>query len=159
MELSKEPIETPCAILPNKSTNFRNLIFEFNNIKYEIGVSLYSNAILIIITTNGKIGNLYSLDLSSEHMLDSYTKSQEDKELETAECLLGNRRDERSHFISNVLLSLLSNKISLKSSKIQKLVLSIALPPLDNDKEFELGDKYKQMIDVLKEKLLLILDI
>lgn len=159
MEISKETIDQPCSMKPIELSNFQHITFDHDNTKYEIGISLYSNAIFIIITTNGKIGNLYSLDLSSEQMLDSYTKSKEEKELETAECLLGNRRDERNLFISNVLLSLLSSKISLKSSKIQKLVLSLKLPPSNNDKEFELDDKKKQLIDVLKAKLLSILAI
>ena len=42
----------------DSNSNFRQIFFEYEQIKYEISVSLYSNLIFIIISSEGKITNL-----------------------------------------------------------------------------------------------------
>ena len=68
--------EDKSVIEVSQQTNYRYGFFEYNKIKYEIGISLYQNAILILITYNGKIGNMYTLDIEEEDkkILELYAK-------------------------------------------------------------------------------------
>ena len=50
----------------DSSENFRKKTFEFCKSTYELAISLYTNAIFIIITPNGKIGNMYIMDIDDD---------------------------------------------------------------------------------------------
>lgn len=157
---NKLPQENKSVIEVGSQANYRNGFFEYNKIKYEIGVSLYQNAILILITYNGKIGNMYTLDIEEEDNIDSFIDENETPEIKTADCVLGDRRNEKINFISNLILTDLSKKISKKNSKIQKLIFSLTLSEIFNtDKEFSITPEVRGLIDTLKEEINKILNI
>ena len=142
----------------DSNSNFRQSNFEYKNIKYEISVSLYSNLIFIIISSEGKITNLYSMDTDAFTEENNYYDNEEDKsEIEIAKCILGDRRNEKNQFIANLLLTYISKSISSKSDKIEKIILSLNLnnPNEYNEKNlnFELSNESKQLIDILKSNI------
>ena len=63
----------------DSNSNFRQSNFEYKNIKYDISVSLYSNLIFIIISSEGKITNLYSMDTDAFTEENNYYDNEEDK--------------------------------------------------------------------------------
>ena len=142
----------------DSNSNFRQSNFEYKNIKYEISVSLYSNLILINISSEGKITNLYSMDTDAFTEENNYYDNEEDKsEIEIAKCILGDRRNEKNQFIANLLLTYISKSISSKSDKIEKIILSLNLnnPNENNEKNlnFELSNETKELIDILKSNI------
>ena len=142
----------------DSNSNFRQSNFEYKNIKYDISVSLYSNLIFIIISSEGKITNLYSMDTDAFTEENNYYDNEEDKsEIEIAKCILGDRRNEKNQFIANLLLTYLCKSISSKSDKIEKIVLSLNLNNTHNKNEnnlnFELTKEIKELIDILKTNL------
>ena len=142
----------------DSNSNFRQSNFEYKNIKYEISVSLYSNLIFIIISSEGKITNLYSMDTDVFTEENNYYDNEEDKsEIEIAKCILGDRRNEKNQFIANLLLTYISKSISSKSDKIEKIILSLNLnnPNENNEKNlnFELSNETKELIDILKSNI------
>ena len=90
----------------NKSVNF-----SYNNQKYEINVSLYSNAVMIFICYNAKLANMYELniDLEEEQEKNAYNdligEENEVKDIDIAECILGKRGNERFNFMANFIIS------------------------------------------------------
>ena len=142
----------------DSNSNFRQSNFEYKNIKYEISVSLYSNLIFIIISSEGKITNLYSMDTDSFSEENNFYHDEEDNsEIEIAQCILGDRRNEKNQFIANLLLTYLCKSISSKSDKIEKIILSLNLnnPNENNEKNlnFELSNETKELIDILKSNI------
>ena len=142
----------------DSNSNFRQSNFEYKNIKYEISVSLYSNLIFIIISSEGKITNLYSMDTDAFTEENNYYDNEEDKsEIEIAKCILGDRRNEKNQFIANLLLTYISKSISSKSDKIEKIILSLNLNnPNENNENnlnFELSNETKELIDILKSNI------
>ncbi len=142
----------------DSNSNFRQSNFEYRNIKYDISVSLYSNLIFIIISSEGKITNLYSMDTDVFTEENNYYDNEEDKsEIEIAKCILGDRRNEKNQFIANLLLTYISKSISSKSDKIEKIILSLNLnnPNENNEKNlnFELSNETKELIDILKSNI------
>ena len=142
----------------DSNSNFRQSNFEYKNIKYDISVSLYSNLIFIIISSEGKITNLYSMDTDAFTEENNYYDNEEDKsEIEIAKCILGDRRNEKNQFIANLLLTYISKSISSKSDKIEKIILSLNLnnPNENNEKNlnFELSNETKEIIDILKSNI------
>ena len=142
----------------DSNSNFRQSNFEYKNIKYDISVSLYSNLIFIIISSEGKITNLYSMDTDAFTEENNYYDNEEDKsEIEIAKCILGDRRNEKHQFIANLLLTYISKSISSKSDKIEKIILSLNLNnPNENNENnlnFELSNETKELIDILKSNI------
>jgi phage anti-repressor protein len=142
----------------DSNSNFRQSNFEYKNIKYDISVSLYSNLIFIIISSEGKITNLYSMDTDAFTEENNYYDNEEDKsEIEIAKCILGDRRNEKNQFIANLLLTYISKSISSKSDKIEKIILSLNLNnPNENNENnlnFELSNETKELIDILKSNI------
>ena len=142
----------------DSNSNFRQSNFEYKNIKYDISVSLYSNLIFIIISSEGKITNLYSMDTDAFTEENNYYDNEEDKsEIEIAKCILGDRRNEKNQFIANLLLTYISKSISSKSDKIEKIILSLNLnnPNENNEKNlnFELSNETKELIDKIKNNI------
>ncbi len=142
----------------HSNSNFRQISFEYEQIKYEISVSLYSNLIFIIISSEGKITNLYSMDTDSFSEENNFYHEEEDNsEIEIAKCILGDRRNEKNQFIANLLLSYLCKSISYKSDKIEKIILSLNLnntnDKTENTLNFELTKETKELIDILKTNL------
>ena len=154
-----EDKQTACTEI-DSSTNYRHDTFEVNKIKYVIGISIYSNAIMIIVTYNGKIGNMYTLDAEEEEEI-NYIEEGDAPEIKMCQCILGDRRNEKTLFISNLILSSIQKKISLKNSKIKKYLLSLTLDEShsSDNKEFTINEDTKVFISALKESLNKILNI
>jgi hypothetical protein len=137
--------------------NYRSLSFSYNEQKYEINVSLYSNAILVFISFNGKISNLYELNIDKseeEEMNDYMGDNPEDniKDIEIAECILGKRGNEQMNFIANFIMTYIKDIILKINSKINKICLSLSL---DNDfvTNIEEQNKVKGFLDIIKENI------
>ena len=99
--------------------NFRSVNFVYNEHNYEINVSLYSNAILIFVCFNGKISNLYELNLDIEEEqekndFDYMGENEEEniKDIEIAQCILGKRGNEHMDFIANFIMTYIKDIIS-----------------------------------------------
>ena len=74
--------------------------------------------------------------------------------------ILGDRRNEKINFISNLILSDLSKKISKKNSKIQKIIFSLTLSEfVIANKEFSITPEVRGLIVTLKEEINKILNI
>ena len=137
--------------------NYRSVSFKYNEQKYEINVSLYSNAILVFISFNGKISNLYELNIDKseeEEMNDYMGDNPEDniKDIEIAECILGKKGNEQMNFIANFIMTYIKDIILKINSKINKICLSLSL---DNDfvTNIEEQNKVKGFLDIIKENI------
>lgn len=138
--------------------NFRNLNFSFNEQNYEINVSLYSNAILVFISFNGKISKLYELnfDITEEQEInDDYLGEQEEnniKDVEVAQCILGKRGNEQMDFIANYIITYIKGIVLKINSKINKICLSLSLDKnLIN--EIEDINKIKDFLNITKDNI------
>jgi hypothetical protein len=147
------------------SQNFRKTTFEFCKCTYELAVSLYTNALFIIITPNGKIGNVYIMDIDDDDNEETLIRDelQEDDNntdcnyndaprIESSSCVLGDRRNEKTQFISDFILSFISKQLIKQTNAIDKLILSITLNADEyNDVlSFELTPHNKALIDIIK---------
>ena len=139
--------------------NFRSVNFVYNEHNYEINVSLYSNAILIFFCFNGKISNLYELNLDIEEEQEKnefdYMGENEDeniKDIEIAQCILGKRGNEHMDFIANFIMSYIKDIISKINSKICKICLSLSL---DNNLLNNINDhaKIKEFLNLAKSNI------
>ena len=139
--------------------NFRSVNFVYNEHKYEINVSLYSNAILIFVCFNGKISNLYELNLDIEeeqekNEFDYMGENEEEniKDIEIAQCILGKRGNEHMDFIANFIMSYIKDIISKINSKICKICLSLSL---DNNLLNNISDhaKIKEFLNLAKSNI------
>ena len=138
--------------------NFRNMNFSFNEQNYEINVSLYSNAILVFISFNGKISKLYELnfDITEEQEInDDYLGEQEEnniKDVEVAQCILGKRGNEQMDFIANYIITYIKGIVLKINSKINKICLSLSLDKnLIN--EIEDINKIKDFLNITKDNI------
>jgi len=138
------------------SNNYKSITFNYNNNNYEINTSLYSNAIMIFISFNGKISKMYELNLDIEEEQEKneynlFMSNDEDyiKDIDIAKCILGKRGNEQIDFISNFIMSYIKDSIIKINSKINKICLAINF---DNDfiKNIENNIKVKEFIDVIK---------
>lgn len=137
--------------------NYRSVNFTFNEQKYEINVSLYSNAILVFISYNGKISNLYELNIDNSEELemnDYYMDESEEniKDIEIAQCILGKRGNEQMNFIANFIMTYIKDIIVKINTKINKICLSLSL---DNNlvNNIEEHGKVKNFLNITKENI------
>ena len=139
--------------------NFRSVNFIYNEHNYEINVSLYSNAILIFVCFNGKISNLYELDLDIEeeqekNEFDYMGENEEEniKDIEIAQCILGKRGNEHMDFIANFIMTYIKDIISKINTKICKICLSLSL---DNNLLNNISDttKVKEFLNLTKSNI------
>ena len=150
-------MENNCIEEFKTNKNFRNVNFSFNEQNYEINVSLYSNAILMFICFNGKIANLYELNIDideEEEINDDYLGEKEDniKDIEVAQCILGKRGNEQMDFIANYIMSYIKTIILKINSKINKICLSLSL---DKNLISNMDDtnKIKDFLNITKENI------
>ena len=120
---------------------------------------MYSNAILIFVCFNGKISNLYELNLDIEeeqekNEFDYMGENEEDniKDIEIAQCILGKRGNEHMDFIANFIMTYIKDIISKINSKICKICLSLSL---DNDLLNNISDntKVKEFLNLTKSNI------
>ena len=138
--------------------NFRNVNFSFNEQNYEINVSLYSNAILVFISFNGKISKLYELniDITEEQEInDDYLGEQEEnniKDVEVAQCILGKRGNEQLDFIANYIITYIKGIVLKINSKINKICLALNLDE-DLIKNIDNDNIVKDFLNILKDNI------
>ena len=139
--------------------NFRSVNFVYNEHNYEINVTLYSNAILIFVCFNGKISNLYELNLDIEeeqekNEFDYMGENEEEniKDIEIAQCILGKRGNEHMDFIANFIMTYIKDIISKINTKICKICLSLRL---DNNLLNNISDntKVKDFLNLTKSNI------
>ncbi len=139
--------------------NFRTVNFIYNEQKYEINVSLYSNAILVFISFNGKISNIYelNLDVEEEQEMNDFNYmggNQEDniKDIDLAQCILGKRGNEHMDFIANFIITYIKDIIIKVNNKINRICLSLCL---DNNllKNIEDRNITKNFLDTIKDNV------
>ena len=159
----------------DSSENFRKKTFEFCKSTYELAISLYTNAIFIIITPNGKIGNMYIMDiddddneetlirdeLQEDNIITGNTDTIDAPRIESSSCVLGDRRNEKTQFISDFILSFISKQLIKRTTAIDKLILSITLSAEEYDDvlSFELTQHNKELIDIIKLNISQLLNI
>jgi hypothetical protein len=150
--------------------NFNKVEFSYNNKKFELCVSSYSNLIFIIVSTNGKLGSFYLGEVENKDLFDN------DENLFEIRCLLGNRKDEINEFFCNNLIIFLLNKITnnesdsyYRFSKIGKILFSTSIKFTElfnnNDKPYEdandvlMKDEFKEFLKLIKMKISELLNI
>ena len=127
------------------NSNFRCANFIYNEQKYEMNVSLYSNTILVFISYNGKISNLYELNIDAHEEKENYFDDGDIdiKDVDIGHCILGKRGNDQMNFFSNFIMSNIKDIIINNNSKITKICLSLSLDnKLLNDFEDNNKDKY-----------------
>ena len=143
------------------SKNYRSTNFEFNNKKYELNISLYSNALFIFLCNNGKISNIYELNIDIENEEEVINIDDEEdniKDIEIANCILGKRGNDKMNFIANVILTYVKEFIEKINNKIIKLCLAVNLNDdlikeyYNNEpEEIKQRDNIKKFLDLIKE--------
>jgi hypothetical protein len=141
-------------ITHNEFNNFSKIDFAFNNTKFELGISLYSNAIFIIISTNSKLGSFYIGECENKDTL------QPEENLIEVKCILGNRQDDSTSFLANSLITYIFTKMfkpenSYKFEKIEKIILSVTIKfsELIQGKDVETKQEYRELITLLRNKI------
>ena len=141
------------------SNNYRGINFTFNNINYEMNVSLYSNAIMLFICHNSKISKIYELNFDVEEEQEKneynyYCGDDEDniKDIDIAQCILGKRGNEQIDFIANFLMSYIKDIILKINSKINKICLALNLDE-DLIKNIDNNNIVKDFLNILKDNI------
>lgn len=135
-----------------KNNNFRSVHFNYNEKKYEMNVSLYSNAIIIFISYNGKISNLYELNIDPSEEQENYFINEDDdniKDVDITQCILGKRGNEEINFIANFIISSIKDIVININFKITKICLSLSI---DNKLINDIKDnsKIRNFLDEIK---------
>ena len=137
--------------------NYKKITFEFENISYELNTTLYSNAILIIISSSSKISQIFTLNINLDESEDENILFDEDlkeNNILMSDCILGDRRNEKLKFISNIILTNIYKKIKKKSNKIKTLILSLNLPnEFYSEEIFEIDIKTKELLNIINENI------
>ena len=133
--------------------NYKKITFEFEKISYELNTTLYSNAILIIISSSSKISQIFTLNINldeSEEENILFDEDLKENNILMSDCILGDRRNEKLKFISNIILTNIYKKIKKKSNKIKILILSLNLPKEFYSEEiFEIDIKTKELLNII----------
>lgn len=149
-------MENNCMEEYPSSHNYKSVNFSYNNQKYEINVSLYSNAVMIFICYNAKLANMYELniDLEEEQEKNVYNdligEENEVKDIDIAECILGKRGNERFNFMANFIISYIKDIILKINNKINKICLSLNL---DEELTKNLDNNSKEFLDIVKDNI------
>ena len=141
------------------NNNYRQINFNYNKINYELNASLYSNAIMIFISYNGKISQIYELNLDIEEEQEKneynfFCGNDEDniKDIDIAECILGKRGNEQINFIANFIITYIKDIVLKINSKINKICLAINLDE-NFIKNIENNNNVKEFINIVKENI------
>ena len=137
--------------------NYKKITFEFEKISYELNTILYSNAILIIISSSSKISQIFTLNINldeSEEENILFDEDLKENNILMSDCILGDRRNEKLKFISNIILTNIYKKIKKKSNKIKTLILSLNLPnEFYSEEIFEIDIKTKELLNIINENI------
>ena len=141
--------------LTTSSSNFFKQIFSFNEINFELAISLYSNMMLVIISNNSKMGNFWLAEVEeeSEEMLDDEEVSID------LNCILGERNNEFYQVVANMIVRKLLNCMKKTGIQIKNILVSLAFRSIDIDitnpvKDIvEVSTKTKQFIELITNNL------
>ena len=137
--------------------NYKKITFEFEKISYELNTILYSNAILIIISSSSKISQIFTLNINLDESEDENILFDEDlkeNNILMSDCILGDRRNEKLKFISNIILTNIYKIIKKKSNKIKTLILSLNLPnEFYSEEIFEIDIKTKELLNIINQNI------
>ena len=137
--------------------NYKKITFEFEKISYEFNATLYSNAILIIISSSSKISQIFTLNINldeSEEENILFDEDLKENNILMSDCILGDRRNEKLKFLSNIILTNIYKKIKKKSNKIKTLILSLNLPnEFYSEEIFEIDIKTKELLNIINENI------
>ena len=137
--------------------NYKKITFEFEKISYELNTTLYSNAILIIISSSSKISQIFTLNINLDESEDENILFDEDlkeNNILMSDCILGDRRNEKLKFISNIILTNIYKIIKKKSNKIKTLILSLNLPnEFYSEEIFEIDNKTKELLNIINQNI------
>ena len=137
--------------------NYKKITFEFEKISYELNTILYSNAILIIISSSSKISQIFTLNINLDESEDENILFDEDlkeNNILMSDCILGDRRNEKLKFISNIILTNIYKIIKKKSNKIKTLILSLNLSnEFYSEEIFEIDIKTKELLNIINENI------
>ena len=137
--------------------NYKKITFEFEKILYELNTILYSNAILIIISSSSKISQIFTLNINLDESEDENILFDEDlkeNNILMSDCILGDRRNEKLKFISNIILTNIYKIIKKKSNKIKTLILSLNLPnEFYSEEIFEIDNKTKELLNIINQNI------
>ena len=137
--------------------NYKKITFEFEKISYELNTILYSNAILIIISSSSKISQIFTLNINLDESEDENILFDEDlkeNNILMSDCILGDRRNEKLKFISNIILTNIYKIIKKKSNKIKTLILSLNLPnEFYSEEVFEIDNKTKELLNIINQNI------
>ena len=137
--------------------NYKKITFEFDKISYDLNTTLYSNAILIIISFSSKISQIFTLNINldeSEEENILFDEDLKENNILMSDCILGDRRNEKLKFISNIILTNIYKKIKKKSNKIKTLILSLNLPnEFYSEEIFEIDIKTKELLNIINENI------
>jgi hypothetical protein len=139
--------------MENEFNNFRKTKFNFKDIEYELGISLYSKLIFVILSENSKMGNFWIGEIEGEDFNDGedYTE---------IKCLLGDRTNETNSFFTNFIISfLLTSLKESKFTKIQKVLLSAPIKLNQFSTEQGLSEEYKEFLQIIKKNILSLLNL
>ena len=154
-------MEINCIEELNSNNNYRGINLNYDKVNYELNASLYSNALMIFILYNGKISQMYELNLDIEEKKEKneynyFCGNDEDniKDIDIAECILGKRGNEQINFIANFIMTYIKDIILKINSKINKIVLALNLDEnviknIENNstKDKEFTDRVKDSIE------------
>ena len=153
-------MEINCIEEFNSNNNFRGINFNYDKVNYELNASLYSNALMIFILYNGKISQMYELNLDIEEEQEKneynyFCGNDEDniKDIDIAECILGKRGNEQINFFANFIMTYIKDIILKINSKINKIVLALNLDEnliknIENN-----SNNIKEFINIVKDNI------
>ena len=116
--------------------------------------------LFVIINSNGKLGNIWIGELEQE-------SDDHEENFSDIRCILGNRKDQISQFLSDTIINFIFNEIKInkndsKFNNIKKIMLSLALKyqnlfendfkPSDQDELLYTND-FKKFVSELKKNL------
>jgi hypothetical protein len=134
--------------------NFKKINFKFQEVDYELAISLYSKLIFIIITESSKLGNMYIGELEGE------TINDEENDFYDFKCILGDRNNEPSQFLANNVINLIFSSLKkIGNTKIQKILISSTLKKDCYCDKDGLTGEFKNFLNIVKENITTLLNI
>jgi len=158
LKIEKKPDKS--EFTPNNAfNNFFKDSFVFENVNYDIIILLYSNVLLINLTSCNKFGIMY------EGIQEVDDIDEDENNIYEVKCLIGNRKDDLSQFLANMLniwiFNCLKNTNLIKMEKNMisisinyKNIMSETIKSSETKIENNINDKnFKSFINTVKEKV------
>jgi hypothetical protein len=135
--------------------NFRKVNFLYKGSDYELGISLYSKLIMVILTDNCKFGNMYIGELEEEDIM-----VEDESDFMDVKCILGDRNNEESQFLANFAINYIFTGLKKAgNTKIQKVLVSSSIRRGTYSDETGLTNDYKELLTLVRENIATLLNI